>query len=152
MSTATVERTRVRKGVPTGGEFTARQRGEADVSLVAEMSEPERLRTEAWTIRDNVKANHPDVTLHFGGSGQFMVLDMISVPKDKRGQGLARSVMQELVDAADETGRPMALSPTGDLGSSKARLIAFYRSFGFVPNSGRNKDFGVMESMIRPAR
>lgn len=163
MTATTTTRARVGRGVPRGGEFTAQQRSEATITLdpsamaaergraapVAPVTDRERFSANSADIRDELRAHFPDLTLHLGGSTPFLVLDMISVPKPLRGQGLARAAMEQLVAAADAAGRPMALTPDSSLGSSKARLVAFYRSFGFVPNSGRNKDFGIMESMIR---
>lgn len=177
MTATTTTRARVGRGVPRGGEFTAQQRSEATITLdpsamaaergravpvtdravssalravpVAPATDRERFGANSADIRDTLRAHFPDLTLHLGGSTPFLVLDMIAVPKPLRGQGLARAAMEQLVAAADAAGRPMALTPDSSLGSSKARLVAFYRSFGFVPNSGRNKDFGIMESMIR---
>ena len=151
MSAAETARLRVGRGVKKGGEFTAQQRPESTVTLAdPPISDRERFRADSDAIRDELRAHFPDLTLCLGGSTRFLVLDMIFVPKPLRGQGLARAAMQDLVDAADGAGRPMALTPDSGLGSSKARLVAFYRGFGFVPNSGRNKDFGIMEAMIRP--
>ena len=113
----------------------------------------ERPITDASDVASDIKSRYPGVVLHFSGSTNngYATLDNITVPKDMRGQGIATKIMQELIDVADANGWNMALSPSADFGSSKARLVKFYGSFGFVPNSGRNKDYTTRETMLRMA-
>jgi GNAT superfamily N-acetyltransferase len=82
-------------------------------------------------------------------SNGLIRLSKIVVPKDQRNSGVGTQAMQALVEYADATGQRVALSPSSDFGGSKARLTAFYRRFGFQPNSGRSKDLAVSETMIR---
>ena len=122
-------------------------------SLAATQARVKRPIGEARDFAQEVKSRYPGIVLHFNGSEStgYATLENISVPKELRGQGIATKVMQELVDEADANGWNMALTPSSDFGSSKARLVKFYGSFGFVPNSGRNKDFTTRETMIRAA-
>ena len=53
---------------------------------------------------------------------------------------------------ADTKGKPIGLTPSADFGGNKARLTKFYKRFGFVPNKGKNKDYTISESMVRPAK
>jgi GNAT superfamily N-acetyltransferase len=103
-------------------------------------------------IFDAVAKRHPDVTLDGAVSQGYGTLSRIQVPPEKRGSGLARAAMQDLVAEADAAGIPLALSPSSDWGASKARLAEFYKSLGFVQNAGRSKDFATRETMIRPPR
>lgn len=72
-------------------------------------------------------------------------LVMIQTPKDSFGRGAGTAAMKALTDYADRTGALIWLSvadrdsKTGT--TSRARLVKFYRQFGFVPNKGRNKRF-----------
>lgn len=76
-------------------------------------------------------------------------LHEIRVPKEKQGQGLGTQYMKELQGFAGQHGMRVTLSPSTDFGaSSKSRLTSFYRGLGFVPNSGRNKDFSTKEAML----
>lgn len=111
----------------------------------------ERSPAEARAFAQEVKARYPGITLDLSGSehSEYVTLGLISIPKEMRGQGIAKKVMQELVDEADANGWTLDCTPSSDFGSSKARLVEFYRGFGFVPNSGRNKDFGTRETMLR---
>lgn len=76
-------------------------------------------------------------------------LSTIKVPKEARNQGTGTRAMRLLVEYADRTGQRITLSPSSDFGSSKARLIQFYKRLGFVENKGRNKDFSISETMYR---
>lgn len=78
-------------------------------------------------------------------------LSKIVVPKDDRSTGKGTKAMQALIDYADRTGQRITLTPSGDFGGNKKRLVQFYKRFGFVENKGKNKDFTTMESMFRPA-
>ena len=85
----------------------------------------------------------------YGNSKDGYVLSRIIVPKALRGQGEASKAMQNLIDRMDQEQAIIVTTPSSDFGSSKSRLIKFYKRFGFVPNSGRNKDFRFRETMIR---
>ncbi|QUO26134.1 hypothetical protein KEH57_04180 [Burkholderia cenocepacia] len=77
-------------------------------------------------------------------------LSKIVVSGDERGSGVGTRMMQELTQYADARRARIVLSPSTDFGgSSVSRLKAFYKRFGFVENTGRNRDFTVSESMIR---
>ncbi len=82
-------------------------------------------------------------------SEKYIKLSMITIYKEFRGNGYADMFMNQLVDAADELQMRIALTPSNDFGASKSRLTSWYRRYDFVPNSGRNKDFTVRETMIR---
>lgn len=99
-----------------------------------------------------LKAQIPNLELSIKQRDGVFELSRIVIPSDRRQTGLGSEVMQQLCDYADRHGLAIALTPDPVYGSSKTRLTQFYRRFGFVPNKGRNKDFRVMESMIRPER
>jgi ribosomal protein S18 acetylase RimI-like enzyme len=78
---------------------------------------------------------------------------MVKTPENKRGQGAARKALTEVLRAADARGLVVTLTPDPmDLKTSKAKLEKFYRSLGFVPNKGRDKDYRYSGSMIRAPR
>lgn len=77
------------------------------------------------------------------------VLSSIKVNKELRGSGLATDAMKEIISIADKNNIALSLSPTNEWGSSKSRLIDFYKRFGFVENKGKNKDFTISETMFR---
>ena len=91
----------------------------------------------------------PDVAFDLSQRGNKATLSKVVIPKDTRGQGEGTRFMRALTDAADADGALLALSPSSDFGGNKARLLDFYKRFGFIPNKGRNIDYEVSESMYR---
>jgi len=83
----------------------------------------------------------------------LITLGMIEVPKADRKQGVGSSVMNELINYADQNGKRIFLTPglpdDRHGTTSKGRLIKFYKRFGFVENKGRNKDFTLSPGMYR---
>lgn len=83
-------------------------------------------------------------------------LQHIAVPKDKRGQGVGSSVMDEIARYADEQGKRVILNPAvkdDNFGTtSRSRLVDFYKRHGYVENKGRNKDFAISDGMFRAPR
>jgi GNAT superfamily N-acetyltransferase len=101
------------------------------------------------TISRNVERKHGMKFFATPYHGNDIRLHSIEVPKEKRGQGIGTRALRGLTKFADKTGRRIVLSPAPEKGK-KEKLNRFYRSFGFVPNKGRNKDFTVRDTMIRP--
>lgn len=98
-----------------------------------------------------LESESTQIDIH-GNSKDGYVLSSIIVPKALQGKGEGSKAMQELIDRVDKEQAIIATTPSSDFGSSKSRLIEFYKRFGFVPNKGRNKDFRFQETMIRYPR
>jgi predicted GNAT family N-acyltransferase len=96
-----------------------------------------------------LRAAFPDVEFDLSQKGNLAILNRVVVPKDLRGTGVGTNFMNELTSAADANAARLALSPSGDFGGNKTRLVDFYKRFGFVPNKGRDMDFTLNESMRR---
>lgn len=68
--------------------------------------------------------------------------------KSQRRQGLGTALMSEITALCDNYNLLCVLTPESTE-SSMAGLLRFYKSFGFVSNSGRKKDFRFRNTMIR---
>jgi hypothetical protein len=102
-------------------------------------------------FKQSILKDFPDVKLYISGDTEgYVVLDTIVIPKDQRGTGAGTKIMERLTKVADQNNWQLALTPSDSFGSSKNRLEVFYRRFGFIKNAGRNKDYEIMQSMIRP--
>jgi GNAT superfamily N-acetyltransferase len=99
-----------------------------------------------------LEAQHPGLKLDLLGSGDRVTLSRIVLPKEGRGQGVGTAVMQRITEWADQNGKTVGLTPSGDFGGSKSRLPGFYKRFGFVENKGKNRDFEISEAMFRVSR
>lgn len=91
------------------------------------------------------------IAVDIGERNEVITLFRIVVPEGARNGGSGTSAMRELVEYADRTGQHIALTPSGDFGGNKKRLVDFYKRFGFIENKGRNRAFQTSESMYRQA-
>jgi len=126
---------------PTPEQMAAQQ---GTMQTMAEAYNP------AGIISKTLEAKFPNVSLSIGENPKSLDLSKIVVPKEMRGQGIGSSVMNDLTQYADETGKQINLTPSADFGGNVNRLKSFYKDFGFVENKGKNKDFTTRETMIRP--
>lgn len=114
---------------------------------------PEAQRLNQAETRDQLVTRlteqNPGLKLDLLGRGQRALLSRIELPKGERQQGAGTQIMQEITAWADANGVTVSLSPSGDFGGSKARLVGFYKRFGFVENKGKNRDFEISEAMYR---
>jgi hypothetical protein len=95
-------------------------------------------------------ANKTAVDYGVSRDGKRMEIILVKTPLAERGQGSAREALSSLIAEADARGMQVVLTAEPmDKATSKARLEAFYKSLGFVPNKGRNKDFTTMAGMVR---
>lgn len=141
------------EGAGGGGSPGRAQSGRAAAAEADPEPQPVTPAEAVSNWADQMRAEYPDLKLDVAQSGSgHVVLSRIVLPKGERGKGTGSKIMQSLVDLADELGVPLALTPSADFGGSVARLKKFYEGFGFVPNKGRNRDFEISETYIRPAR
>lgn len=88
--------------------------------------------------------------------GDTIKLNVLRVAKGSQKQGSGTAAMERLCAFADQHGLRIILSPAlpdREAGTtSRARLVAFYKRFGFYENKGRKKDFSISEGMIREPR
>lgn len=107
------------------------------------------------TLTDALQAQHPVDLFMYPMSGTNGVrIATLRVPADQRGMGIGAQVMQQVTDWADQCSIILVLTPEseGPGAPSKTKLRQWYRSFGFVPNKGRNKDYHFTDAMIRRPR
>jgi GNAT superfamily N-acetyltransferase len=110
-----------------------------------------RQAVDSWV--EETKARHPGVKLDlYVNNAGIGILSRIEVPKEGRGRGTGEAILTDLTAMADRLGIPLAATPSGDYGGSVPKLKAWYKKHGFIPNKGRNRDYGTTEDLIRPAR
>ena len=79
-----------------------------------------------------------------------VLLGAIRIPPEKRKQGLGSTWMRLLCVWADLMGLTVVLHPSVSFGAtSRARLVRFYKRFGFIENKGKKRDFTITEDMYR---
>ena len=103
-------------------------------------------------VRQFVSGN-TTVDYTVSNDGKRAEVTMAKTPEAQRGQGSARRAMQAFLDEADAKGMQVVLTADPmDKSTSKAKLAAFYKSLGFVPNKGKAKDFTTRAGMVREAQ
>lgn len=138
------------KGIGKGIDYVRKQ-GEEAMAQVAGGGTPPKMTVpeKAKEIKERLGLKHFSV---YEGDKDVSIT-MFEVPKEIRKQGVGSQAMEELVQSADENGKRIVLT-TGlrdELHgtTSKARLVKFYKRFGFVENKGKNKDWSISENMYR---
>ena len=104
---------------------------------------------KAMSVSESLKSKYPDLSIGVRENDSNIILDKVIVPEKQKGTGT--KFMNDLIDDADSKGKPIGLTPSIDFGGNKRRLTEFYKRFGFIDNKGKNKDFEISESLIRPA-
>lgn len=99
---------------------------------------------------DDLMDRHRHLVTFVSERNQKINVSKVVVPDGQRGQGHGSRFMTDVCDYADRTEQTVTLTPSADFGGNKARLVEFYRRFGFVENKGRNKDYEITETMYRP--
>jgi len=94
-------------------------------------------------------SNKYNILLDIYENPEYIVLSRIIIPKEDRNKGIGTSVMNDLIDYANTNKKDIFLTPSGDFGGNKNRLINFYKNLGFVFNKGKNKDYRSRELMIK---
>ena len=78
----------------------------------------------------------------------FLNLTKIEIFEDYRREGYATQVMNQIIDYANDKGATIILTPYLK-NITKKNLSDWYKSFGFIMNKGRNKDFTHKELMYK---
>jgi predicted GNAT family N-acyltransferase len=81
--------------------------------------------------------------------GKSLKLSRIIINPEFRGSGVGTDIMNDLINYADKTKKIITLTPSGDFGGNKNRLVQFYKRFGFKMNKGVHKSYEYMDTMIR---
>lgn len=102
------------------------------------------------TLND-IKNKYKDVaTLSILDTNNSIEVASIVVNPDKRNEGLGTQIMNDVIAYADSVGKPVSLTPSKEFGGKITKLNDFYRNLGFKPNKGRNKDYQISNTLIRP--
>lgn len=146
---------RVKLAKEQGRKINAIVIPESDVKKMRHQGLNQADMLDEWTkgrqstkTKDLLKNKFPDLKVSISESADNIILDKVIVPDKSKGTGT--KFMNELIADADLKGKAIGLTPSADFGGNKKRLTEFYKRFGFVDNKGKNKDFTISESMVRP--
>lgn len=112
----------------------------------------EHIKAVRGDIQSNVRKVYPGVDVSLIEKDNTIELTKIIVPAKWREKGLGTKVVQSIIEQADKSRKTITLTPSNDFGGTKARLVKFYKSLGFVENKGKNRDYEIADSMyLEPA-
>jgi GNAT superfamily N-acetyltransferase len=91
--------------------------------------------------------------------GKYLTLSKIEIYPEYQKFGYATQAMDQIIDYANKNNLIIVLTPEAykinsvslkkSNGLSTAKLTKWYKSFGFIMNKGRNKDFETMQLMYK---
>ena len=93
-----------------------------------------------------------NVELSLSENSSYITINKIVVPLKSRRKGIGTKIMKEIIDYANEKNLIIALTPSSDFGGNVKRLKEFYKSFGFVENKGKNRNFLFMQTMYKESK
>lgn len=105
----------------------------------------------ARELQHYLEANYP-VKLWLDDCGHLTELSLIVVDRAQRMTGVGSKTMTLLTQWADANQTVLAVTPTRGMDTAitgVARLLGFYKRFGFTDNKGRKRDFSTRSTMIR---
>ena len=115
--------------------------------------ESTELGTDPANWGDELEANYGEALDKFrvshNSSTGIVSIGLMTMKPEHQGEGVGTKILEDLTQAADDNGITLSLTPEKFGNTSKSRLTAFYKRHGFVPNKGRNKDFGTQDHMVR---
>lgn len=119
--------------------------------IVTESATP-LTKDELDAFAEEVKARYNLHHFSLSLAGRDIRLGFIWV-RENPGSGVGTKAMEELCAFADKHGARIILTPNAKdemFGTtSYARLVKFYKRFGFIENRGRKKDFSIQDAMVR---
>lgn len=102
--------------------------------------------------QNELREKHSDVIeklFLFKTDDDLVELNQIRLIKQMQNAGWGNVILNDLTDWADENDIILHLTPSDTWGSNVKRLTQFYKSYGFVRNTGKHRDFRTKDTMIR---
>jgi hypothetical protein len=105
-------------------------------------------------VARQIEADNPGVTVELSSPAEDLWrLSAIKVAQGNRGKGSAGRALDDLLEAADDEGVSVSLSPesfgSDEGGMSNTQLRDWYSRRGFEPNTGPSRRQDTTDSMVR---
>jgi hypothetical protein len=106
--------------------------------------ENDRIQSEVESLQKNLYQKYPelqDLHIYIQSNGTLFI-GSIKVKLESRRQGIGKNVIRDIKKFADDHNLIIVLSPEPERGYKK-KLDRFYKDLGFIPNQGRQKNYGL---------
>lgn len=92
-----------------------------------------------------------DFYMHNRRAKQYLTLNKIEIYPEYRSMGYATQAMNQIIDYANKNNLIIILTPEAykSGGLSTKKLTDWYKSFGFILNKGKHKDFEHMHLLYK---
>jgi GNAT superfamily N-acetyltransferase len=106
------------------------------------------LDSKIASLESSLKSKYPELEelgMYMQSSNNAIYLSDLYVKDEYRGQGIGTKVMHDIVEFADSHKLPIVLIPEPESikKSAVAKLVDFYKKFGFVINAGKQIDYSL---------
>jgi GNAT superfamily N-acetyltransferase len=122
--------------------------------MLHESMSPKLTLAKVQKFESHIRKSHDGVFFELMVTHDFLVgnvIELIWIIVQDRKQGVGTAIMRELCEFADRHAADIRLTPAskGDYAAttSRARLIRFYRRFGFVKDKGKQRS--AIPALIR---
>ena len=112
--------------------------------------------TKVHQFETHIKSSYEDVVFELMLTHNVLlvrVLELIWIIVQERKRGIGTAIMQQLCQFADRHSAEIRLKPASKVDfaatTSRARLIRFYKRFGFVRDRGQPVKFTTIPVLVR---
>jgi GNAT superfamily N-acetyltransferase len=117
----------------------------------------EYLKEDLYSLEQQLTKDYPlkSLSIYMYDSSTIKINLVVIIDK-YRNEGYGTYVMEDICEYADKYKYNIILTPSQKDAihgtTSYSRLVAFYKRFGFIENTGPKKDYKYMDTMIRYAK
>ena len=119
----------------------------------------DQTRQQVRQLQEQLRQRYPNLDIYMKpDAGDIVRVETLNLPTNERLEGQGTRAMSEIVETAERNGWDLSATPSDLLDASssgrkpsKSGAERLMKSNGFVNNSGGNKEFRTMATMIRPA-
>ena len=111
-----------------------------------------KFKKDLSDFNKTLSEKYPNVDFYVSQKGDEIKLSKVIVPVSNQRKGTGTQFMNDLLAYADSKGKRIILTADASYGGNKARLIEFYKRFGFRENKGKSRDFSISETMVREGK
>lgn len=105
------------------------------------------IQNDLQAFEASLKVKYPEIQevgIYFESSNNSLFISDMYIKPEYRGKGVGSRVMADIINYADKVKLPLVLIPDpSEDGMTRNQLIAFYKKFGFVVNTGKKMDYSL---------
>lgn len=120
-----------------------------EFSSIKEEIQMENNFKQGWSSYDILNNGEVVGVIEITNRDKYITLNKIEIKPEQRKRGYADEAIKNLIKYANNSNKIITLTPDNIWGANKEKLKKWYKSLGFIMNSGKNKDFQTRELMYK---